>query len=179
MWSLLEPLEQVRDLMVAGGHVLWVILLVSVLLWTLIVERYLYLRFGHRALVGQLLARWRSREDRSSWYALQIRQSLVSEIALRLNGSLALIRTLIALCPMLGLLGTVTGMIHVFDVMAILGTGNARAMAAGVSLATIPTMAGMVVAISGLFFSSHLQQRASAEGQKAADLFLKAEGNPA
>ncbi len=179
MWSLLDALEQVQDFMVAGGHVLWAILLVSLLLWTLIVERYLYLRFGHRTYVAQRLARWCSREDRSSWYAVQIREAIISEIFLRLNGSLALIRTLIALCPMLGLLGTVTGMIHVFDVMAILGTGNARAMAEGVSLATIPTMAGMVVAISGLFFSSHLQQRASAEGQKAADLFLKAEGNPA
>lgn len=179
MWSLLEPLEQVQDFMVAGGHVLWAILLVSLLLWTLIVERYLYLRYGHRAYVAQLLARWRCREDRASWYALQIRQAILSEISLRLNGSLALIRTLIALCPLLGLLGTVTGMIHVFDVMAILGTGNARAMAAGVSLATIPTMAGMVVAISGLFFGSHLQQRASVEGQKAADLFLKTEGSSA
>ncbi len=75
-----------------------------------------------------------------------------------------------AVCPLLGLLGTVTGMIHVFDVMAIQGSGNARAMAAGISMATTPTMAGMVVALSGLFFSSRLQQRAGLERQKAADL---------
>ena len=56
-----------------------------------------------------------------------------------------------ALCPLLGLMGTVTGMIEVFDVMAISGTGNARSMAAGVSKATIPTMAGMVGALSGVF----------------------------
>ena len=42
-------------------------------------------------------------------------------------------------------------MIEVFDVMAISGTGNARSMAAGVSKATIPTMAGMVGALSGVF----------------------------
>ena len=48
-------------------------------------------------------------------------------------------------------MGTVTGMIEVFDVMAISGTGNARSMAAGVSKATIPTMAGMVGALSGVF----------------------------
>ena len=64
-----------------------------------------------------------------------------------------MVKTLVALCPLLGLLGTVTGMIEVFDVMAIAGSGNARAMAAGVSKATIPTMAGMVAAISGLYFS--------------------------
>ncbi len=55
------------------------------------------------------------------------------------------------IAPMIGLLGTVTGMIEVFDVMAISGTGNARSMAAGVSKATIPTMAGMVGALSGVF----------------------------
>ena len=43
------------------------------------------------------------------------------------------------------------GMIEVFDVMAISGTGNARSMASGVSKATIPTMAGMVGALSGVF----------------------------
>jgi biopolymer transport protein ExbB len=68
---------------------------------------------------------------------------------------------LVALAPFLGLLGTVTGMIEVFDVMAITGSGNARAMAAGISKATLPTMAGMVVALSGLFFTANLERKAS------------------
>ena len=59
----------------------------------------------------------------------------------------------------MGILGTVTGMINVFDVMAIIGTGSAREMANGISMATIPTMAGLVVAISGLFFISRLEER--------------------
>jgi len=57
---------------------------------------------------------------------------------------------------LLGLMGTVTGMITVFDVMAVSGTGNARSMAAGVSKATIPTMAGMVGALSGVFLVTWL-----------------------
>lgn len=175
MWQLLEPLEPILGFMEAGGTLLWAILIVAFLLWTLIIERYLYLRFGHRAYLAQTIARWHAREDRSSWYAKQIRKSLIAEISLRLDDSLPLIRTLIALCPLLGLLGTVTGMIQVFDVMAVLGTGNARAMAGGVSMATMPTMAGMVVAISGLFFSAHLQQRADVESQRAADLILQTE----
>ena len=95
---------------------------------------------------------------------------MISEIKLRLSRSLPTIKTLIALCPLLGLLGTVTGMIQVFDVMAITGTGNARAMASGVSMATIPTMAGMVAALSGLYFGARLQHHAQFETQKAADL---------
>jgi biopolymer transport protein ExbB len=166
---LLELLEPLRGFLQTGGHVLWGIGLVSVLLWTLIVERYLYLRLGHRRRVRAAELYWRSRRDKSSWYALRIREGLISEISLGLQRSLGLIRSLVAICPLLGLLGTVTGMIRVFDVMASLGSGNARAMAAGVSMATIPTMAGMVVALSGLFFSTHLSRRAAFESQRATD----------
>ena len=60
-----------------------------------------------------------------------------------------------------GLLGTVTGMIEVFDVMAITGSGNARSMASGVSKATIPTMAGMVGALSGVFAGNDSDPQAS------------------
>ena len=48
-------------------------------------------------------------------------------------------------------LGTVTGMIEVFDIMAITGTGNARAMASGIARATLPTMTGLFISIVGLF----------------------------
>jgi biopolymer transport protein ExbB len=51
-------------------------------------------------------------------------------------------------------------MITVFQVMAIAGTGNARSMAAGVSMATIPTMAGMVGALSGVFLVTFLTRSA-------------------
>jgi biopolymer transport protein ExbB len=79
------------------------------------------------------------------------------------------IKTLIALCPMLGLLGTVTGMIEVFDVMAISGSGNTRAMASGVSKATIPTMAGMVAALSGMILSLQIERFAEHETERVAD----------
>ena len=61
-----------------------------------------------------------------------------------------IIQTLIALCPVLGLLGTVTGMIEVFDVVSFFGTGNARALASGITMATLPTMTGMAISIVGL-----------------------------
>ena len=61
------------------------------------------------------------------------------------------IRALVALCPMLGLLGTVTGMIEVFDVMAIAGSGNARGMAAGVSKAAPAPFPAVTLPISSSF----------------------------
>jgi biopolymer transport protein ExbB len=60
-------------------------------------------------------------------------------------------------------MGTVTGMIEVFDVMAVSGGGNARSMAAGVSKATIPTMAGMVGALSGVFAATWLTRTSKTE----------------
>lgn len=60
---------------------------------------------------------------------------------------------------MLGLLGTVTGMISVFDVMADQGSSNPKLMASGISLATLPTMAGMVAALVGMFIYARLYKK--------------------
>jgi len=76
---------------------------------------------------------------------------------------------MVAICPLLGLMGTVTGMIEVFDVMAISGSGNARSMASGVSKATIPTMAGMVGALSGVFLVTVLNQKVNREVEDLED----------
>ena len=97
---------------------------------------------------------------------------MISEVKMELNKNVSLIKALVALCPLMGLLGTVTGMISVFDVMAITGTGNARSMASGISMATLPTMAGMVAALSGLYLGSYLEKRSSVELQKLTDQLL-------
>jgi biopolymer transport protein ExbB len=104
-----------------------------------------------------------------SWYARSIRAALLSKISLELMRFLPTIRVLIVLCPLLGLVGTVTGMIHVFDAVAREGTSNAKAVADGVSLATIPTLAGLVTALSGYYFSMRLKQHADSALQRASD----------
>ena len=70
------------------------------------------------------------------------------------------------MCPLLGLLGTVLGMIGVFEVIAINGNDDAQAMANGVYRATIPTMAGLVVALTGIFFTVRLNRVANREISK-------------
>jgi biopolymer transport protein ExbB len=87
----------------------------------------------------------------------------------RIQQNMDMIATLIAMCPLMGLLGTVTGMIEVFGVLATTGGGDAKQMAGGVSRATIPTMAGMVSAISGLFINTYLTRIAERESQLFAD----------
>ena len=73
-----------------------------------------------------------------------------------------------ALAPLLGLMGTVTGMVAVFDAMATQG-GNARSMASGVSMATIPTMAGMVASLSGVLATTFLQGKVDRETELFED----------
>lgn len=169
MIEKLNFIQAITDLIDAGGIVVWFILIVTIVLWSLLLERYLYLWFDYPDLKKRFVEQWQGREDKSSWQSEKIRESIIAELSLNLNRSMLIIKSLIGLCPMLGLLGTVTGMIHVFDVMTYLDSNNARAMASGISMATIPTMAGMVVAISGIYFSVRLSSRFKYEIQTIND----------
>jgi len=77
---------------------------------------------------------------------------------------------LVGICPLLGLLGTVLGMMDVFDVIRITGSNSARSTATGVSNAVITTMAGLVIAISGLYFTRRIELRVEEETRRLADL---------
>ena len=167
---LADPLDAVRDFLERGGDVLYLILAVTFFMWALILQRQWYFRRLFPKDAREVLETWRARRDQTSWYAHQVRNLLISRVRQNLGHSLLMVKTLVAVCPLLGLLGTVTGMIEVFDVMAIAGSGNVRAMAAGVSKATIPTMAGMVAALSGLYFSVSMERFARRETERVADL---------
>jgi len=165
----LEALSAVRDFVEQGGNVLLAIAFVTAVMWTLIYERFWYFQVLHKREKQRVLDRWRARSEHSSWNAQQVRRMLISQIQQKLMKRLGPIETIVKLCPMLGLLGTVTGMIEVFDVMAVAGSGNARGMAGGVSKATLPTMAGMVAALSGMLFSIQLRRFARDETERMAD----------
>jgi biopolymer transport protein ExbB len=169
MFLEIEAIAAVRAFIERGGDVLIMIAVVTFLMWTLMLERFWYFKVIQPREAKRVEEAWRSRSDHQSWFADQARRLLVSEMRLDLNHSVNSIKTLVALCPLLGLLGTVTGMIEVFDVMAIAGSGNTRAMASGVSKATIPTMAGMVAALSGLILSVQIERFANNETARVAD----------
>ena len=170
---MLEPWYAVEAFIERGGPVLYVIAFVLVMMWTIIIERYWYIRTGHRAVVRRVEEEWQGRPDKRSWYSKQIRTQLISDVSSGLSQGLGLLQTLVGICSLLGLLGTVTGMITVFDTMAITGSSNARLMAEGVSKATIPTMAGMVSAISGLYLTVRLQNYVQRETERVEDLLTQ------
>ncbi len=159
----------ITEFMDTGGQVLIVIAAVIFIMWLLIFERFVFVFYSYRSVKKHMVNVWQSRKEQTSWYSQQIRNALISRGTTKLNRNLVLIQSLVVLCPLLGLLGTVTGMIEVFDVMAISGSGNARSMASGVSRATIPTMAGMVGSLSGVFTVTWLRRNAKKEAELLAD----------
>jgi len=165
-----DAVNSIRGFLELGGDVLYGIMATLFLMWTFILERLWYYYKVHPGEKLKIVELWETRADTTSWYAKRIREQMISQVSLALKRNISLIKTLIAICPLLGLMGTVTGMITVFDVMTFSGTGNARAMAAGVSMATVPTMAGMVAALSGVYFGTWLEHKAVTETEKLEDL---------
>ncbi len=158
-FTFLDIVDSVSTFMVRGGNVLWIIAWLLLVKWSLIFERIWFINTIHKANVKNTLAAWNARADTKSWSAHQIRTMMISKISLDVRSTLPVIEVLVSICPLLGLIGTVTGMIEVFFVMSVSGGGDAKSMAGGVSKATIPTMAGMVGAISGIFASNYLKSK--------------------
>ncbi len=171
IWFYEATSGAIRNFMELGGDVLWAIMFVAVPDVDVYPGADCGTSTGSTRTGGvRSCEAWETRLDTTSWYAKRIRDGLVSEAALELKQNIGLIKALIAICPLLGLLGTVTGMITVFDVMTYSGGGNARAMAGGVSMATVPTMAGMVAALSGVYFGTWLEHKAQVETETLEDL---------
>ena len=169
MLFLIELWESVREFIAAGGNVLYIVAFALLLMWIMMIERYWFLSLVYPKLKKDIVTRWDARPDTTSWYAHRIREAWISQANELLEQRMSTIKTLVAMCPLIGLLGTVTGMIFVFETMAQQGTGNPRLMAAGISQATIPTMAGMIAALSGVFFSSRLDAQIKRAKAKLVD----------
>lgn len=167
----LEPLERLIE---AGGIILLVIMAVATVLFGLALERLWYVRITYRRARRRLVQRWVERSDHLSWSARTLREVWTRQLIARLRRPLPWLRLLVALCPLLGLLGTVTGMISVFDSLSMSETNQARAMADGVARATLPTLSGMAVAVVGLLFTSRLEHIIRRENQRLHDRLARA-----
>ena len=173
-WNPQIAFNALMDFLGAGGNVLVAIMVVTFFMWALIIERLMYWSGAHSGVAKRAHRAWGARSDHKSWYAHAIRERLVSETVQEASRFNNVIRALVAVTPLLGLLGTVTGMVEVFDVMAVTGSSNARLMAAGISKATIPTMAGLVASLSGLIFINAFDANVKkASGQISDELLIE------
>ncbi len=171
--------ENIGGYFSGGGLVMLPLLLISVWMWILIMKKYMEfdgcLKAERHINVDELqthgtdikAADWQREivsvfmQSRSRIRDLD-RALLDSVLARRISMSerhIGTILVLAAIAPLLGLLGTIGGMITTFDAIAFFGTGNARALSAGISAALITTQAGLIVSVPGLLLGSFLLQK--------------------
>jgi len=170
-----ESLDMIRH----GGLVMWPLLVSSLAMWLMIFYKGLLFFRARREEVSLKQCRQALDEQRyvgAFWQQnilrqfiwLREHQSLDRDHLLQLQQRqsnevdrfIGTILVLASAAPLMGLLGTVSGMITTFNVISVFGTGNARAMAAGISEALITTQAGLVVAVPGLILGALLYRRA-------------------
>ena len=168
----------------SGGPIMAPLALVSLAMWLLIVDRALFFRRlyrknmtsraawehvrdnrmpdpgQYRGAVSLLVGRFLQRRSNDRLLDRLILDETVLTVGRSMSDYLAVIGVLAAIAPLLGLLGTVTGMIDTFDILSLFGTGNARGMAGGISEALITTQTGLLVAIPGLYMKGVLDRRA-------------------
>lgn len=171
---LMHWLEPLAGLIESGGPVLVVIAGVAMLLFSVALERWWFFRFHYCPARRSLVTRWLACDEHSSWGALTLRGVWTNELIAGLRGPLPWLRLLVVICPLLGLLGTVTGMISVFDSLSVSEVNQARAMAGGVARATLPTLSGMAVSVVGLLFITRLEHIIRREQQRLHDRLARA-----
>jgi biopolymer transport protein ExbB len=178
------------DIIFAGGWLMAPILLCSTLSVAIVIERFWSLRRS-RVIpegVGQMVEDWAARHELDQRHLNQLRsESAMGRVlaaALRnrhrprdiikeavqdtgrhvvheMERFLNTLGTIAGIAPLLGLLGTVIGMIKVFQSILVHGVGNANALAGGISEALITTAAGLTVAIPSYFFYRFFRGRVS------------------
>jgi len=176
---MIDLLGESLDMIRHGGLVMWPLLVSSLVMWLMIFYKGLLffqarreevsLKQCRQALIEQryIGAFWqqnilrqfiwlREHQSLDRDHLLQLQQRQSNEV----DRFIGTILVLASAAPLMGLLGTVSGMITTFNVISVFGTGNARAMAAGISEALITTQAGLVVAVPGLILGALLYRRA-------------------
>jgi biopolymer transport protein ExbB len=163
MFIFYDAADALFDFMQRGGDVLYLIGILVFVLFFLILERMWYFQYTHNDVIDTTIKKWESRSEKRSWESLAIRQMLISNTTQGIRQNLSLIKICVIVAPLFGLFGTITGMIEVFHLLAVTGGGDAKAMAGGVSRATIPAMAGLAVALPGQFAKQILENKAKNE----------------
>ncbi len=191
--ALLVQTPDLQEQVAQGGVIGYIILLLGLVGLVIVAERFVGLwlagrRIGRAAAAGDdavgednALGRLRkvvAGPDRQGADALgvQLDEQMALESA-RLQRGLATVAVLAAVSPLLGLLGTVTGMIQTFQSITLFGTGDPKLMSGGISEALITTQLGLSVAIPLVLLHSLLTGRANAVidtlGKHASELYAR------
>jgi len=179
-----------------GKLVGYIIIVLGVIGLLLLTERFFVLSKTESLLVRQLhsdsvdtsnaLGRILALYKNNISTELEVLERKIDEAIIKeapaLERGLSSIKILAVIAPLLGLLGTVTGMIETFQSITIFGTGDAKLMAGGISQALITTVLGLVVAIPLILFHNIVSTKSKRcinilEGQSAGLIAMYAESN--
>ncbi len=195
---ILNHFYNLMEYMQCGGVVMAPLIIISLLMWLLIINRVLFFKRLYFKNMSHSMAKnfiktgiFPDKKYKGAASVIvneylkkksgvrHLDRYIIDEIILNFQGKLdaylSIIGILAGIAPLLGLLGTVIGMITTFDVISTFGTGNAKAMAGGISEALITTQTGLLVAMPGLYMHNFLQTR-SGKLKKRVDslgLYLK------
>jgi len=192
--SVLEALAQQPSLwerFQQGGYVGYVVVALGILGIIIGLGQYLYLvlvslrvkrqrqsldQLRDNNPLGRVLMRFEGMDKHQTPEALEARldEAVLAELP-RLERSQPMVKLLAAIAPLLGLLGTVTGMIVTFQAITVFGTGDPQLMAGGISQALVTTVLGLITAVPLLFVQTALAGRSRylthvIEGQASATL---------
>lgn len=159
-----------------GGFIGYVIIVLGVIGVILALERIMYLIIVTRKVTDQSktnavkddnpLGRIFLAYEKNKHLALESLELKLGEAILRerapLEKYLTLIKIIAVIAPLMGLLGTVTGMINTFQTITLFGTGDPKLMAGGISQALVTTVLGLSVAIPVVFFHTLASTRSRA-----------------
>ena len=166
-----SPIETLLEMRHLGGPVVIWIFIACVIMWAIVLERIWHFSKVLPVEASKLLSVWKQRINKRTWASRQIRAAMISRLNAGMMHNQVMLRVLVPMCPLLGLVGTVSGMLSVFDSMAALGSADARSMATGVSEAMICTLTGLAVSISGLYPVYYFKRKARHETELLADRF--------
>jgi biopolymer transport protein ExbB len=169
--TLFAPFAALHSMRELGGPIVDWIFVTCVVMWCIAIERFWYFNRILPRETASALTEWQQRVEHTSWKARQIRKALISRLNAGMSSNVQVLRVLVPMAPLLGLVGTVSGMLNVFDSMAARGSADARSMANGVSEAMICTLTGLAVSISGIYPVFYLKRKVRLETERLADKF--------
>ena len=151
--------EDLSLLMDRGGHVLWAILALSTVLWMILLTGARRLKDAEKAWTAATAAPALEWATATAASRRRMMQAALVRVRRTAAAEAAWARVIVALLPLLGLLGTVTGMIESFETLSAAGGSDPGGLTGGISAALLTTLAGLVTALPGVFAVHRLERR--------------------
>ena len=145
--------EGLFQLFIKGGVIIYFLFAVAFMMLFVIIQKFLYIRFF------KVFSFQKSEflTNQPIWIQENIKSNLINQITFQLNKNVDFLSFLVKVASLLGLLGTIIGMIDVFELISN-GQQELDFIAFGISKATIPTFVGMAISIVGLMFLFFLKK---------------------